>query len=243
MYYLQSRYYDPVIGRFINADGVAYLGADGTLLGYNLFVYCGNNPVMGYDPTGYVNRNGVFAGIAIGILAAGAIALTVVTAGAATPLVASAVTTFGTVVSAALVEASVITTVGAIDERPVVYDVTFVGGKDRIGISLVYDFGADTSETYLHSGRQSKDDLGVTFGTGFVYNYKGRGTYGGEFYDVSMSVDYKGASLGFDFCTDPGNLTTQFSTGCSAFLLTSGFSVPSFGPNRPVVAMDYYWPV
>ena len=53
LYYLQSRYYNPEMGRFINADDTQYLGADGSLTGYNLFAYCGNNPVMGYDPTGY----------------------------------------------------------------------------------------------------------------------------------------------------------------------------------------------
>ena len=52
-YYLQSRYYDPQIGRFINADEVSMLGADGSLLSCNLFAYCRNNPVMGYDPAGY----------------------------------------------------------------------------------------------------------------------------------------------------------------------------------------------
>ena len=44
-YYLQSRYYDPTKGRFLNADSLAYLGADGELRGYNLYTYCGNNPV------------------------------------------------------------------------------------------------------------------------------------------------------------------------------------------------------
>ena len=39
-YYLQSRYYDPEIGRFINADDVLMLGADGTPLSYNLYAYC-----------------------------------------------------------------------------------------------------------------------------------------------------------------------------------------------------------
>ena len=52
LYYLQSRYYNPEWGRFINADDPGYMGVDGTLPSYNLFVYCGNNPVMGYDPTG-----------------------------------------------------------------------------------------------------------------------------------------------------------------------------------------------
>jgi len=49
-YYLESRYYDPAIRRFINADG--YLNANGDILGFNMYAYCGNNPVMGYDPTG-----------------------------------------------------------------------------------------------------------------------------------------------------------------------------------------------
>ena len=48
MYYLQSRYYDPVIGRFINADSALYH----SMLGYNMFAYCENNPVNYYDPTG-----------------------------------------------------------------------------------------------------------------------------------------------------------------------------------------------
>ena len=53
LYYLQSRYYNPEWGRFISADNIDYLGADGTPLSYNLFTYCKNNPVMGYDTSGY----------------------------------------------------------------------------------------------------------------------------------------------------------------------------------------------
>ena len=51
LYYLQSRYYDPITGRFLNADG--YINANGDLIGYNMYVYCSNNPVMYTDPTGY----------------------------------------------------------------------------------------------------------------------------------------------------------------------------------------------
>ena len=54
MYYLQSRYYDPQVGRFINADDVSLLGATGTVLGHNLFAYCENNPTNGCDPTGHL---------------------------------------------------------------------------------------------------------------------------------------------------------------------------------------------
>ena len=50
LYYVSSRYYDPEIGRFINADGYVSTGQD--ILGYNMFAYCGNNPINRKDPTG-----------------------------------------------------------------------------------------------------------------------------------------------------------------------------------------------
>ena len=50
-YYLQSRYYNPEIGRFINADGLISTGQG--LLGNNMFAYCGNNPVTRIDPLGF----------------------------------------------------------------------------------------------------------------------------------------------------------------------------------------------
>ena len=52
LYYLQSRYYNPVVGRFLNADESRFLGIDGGVLGYNLFSYCLNNIVMNKDPSG-----------------------------------------------------------------------------------------------------------------------------------------------------------------------------------------------
>lgn len=54
-YYLQSRYYDPNICRFINADipEIAGLSKD-ISVGTNLFAYCNNNLVNDSDPTGSI---------------------------------------------------------------------------------------------------------------------------------------------------------------------------------------------
>lgn len=50
-YYLQSRYYDPVNHRFINAD--AYATTDPTdAISCNMFAYCGNNPMSFIDFSG-----------------------------------------------------------------------------------------------------------------------------------------------------------------------------------------------
>ena len=50
LYYLQSRYYNPEIGRFINADALVSTGQG--LLGNNMFAYCLNNPVNYIDVQG-----------------------------------------------------------------------------------------------------------------------------------------------------------------------------------------------
>ena len=50
-YYLQSRYYDPAICRFINADTFATTDANG-FLSANMFAYCENNPVSNSDSEG-----------------------------------------------------------------------------------------------------------------------------------------------------------------------------------------------
>ena len=64
LYYLQSRYYNPTIGRFINID--SQLCTD-SFTGLNLFVYCNNNPVRYLDQTG---KEPIFASIAITLLTA-----------------------------------------------------------------------------------------------------------------------------------------------------------------------------
>ena len=69
LYYLNSRYYDPETGRFINADDINYLYQN-KLNGINLYAYCLNNPINLFD------YNGNFAIgllIALGILLVGTV--------------------------------------------------------------------------------------------------------------------------------------------------------------------------
>ena len=70
-YYLNSRYYDPSSGRFLNAD--VYINGNGDLIGFNMFAYCGNNPVMGYDPSG---ESILGALVLLGVVAISALLLT-----------------------------------------------------------------------------------------------------------------------------------------------------------------------
>ena len=72
VYYLQSRYYNPQWGRFLNADipEIAQQ-SKGKINGLNLFAYCCNNPVNYSDPTGMIAVTtfliiGAVAGVVIG---------------------------------------------------------------------------------------------------------------------------------------------------------------------------------
>ena len=53
-YYLQSRYYNPNWGRFINAD--VYCNTGIGVIATNMFTYCDNNPINYIDPDGFFKR-------------------------------------------------------------------------------------------------------------------------------------------------------------------------------------------
>ena len=93
-YYLQSRYYDPVICRFINAD--EYSDTDDGLLGFNMFAYCLNNPMNRTDSNGNWSLSNL-AKVAIGVAAIAvgvvAVAVTAGTAAAVLPAVVAGVKT------------------------------------------------------------------------------------------------------------------------------------------------------
>ena len=96
-YYLNSRYYDAKVCRFVNADDASNLGVeDEEVLSFNLFAYCMNNPINRIDADGDWSLPN-WAKVVIGAVATvAAVAVTVATGGAAAPvLVGVAVSTIG----------------------------------------------------------------------------------------------------------------------------------------------------
>ena len=97
LYYLQSRYYDPAIGRFINADA-EISDVNGELQGYNLFTYCFNNPVNLSDLSG--EWPSWATKLVIGtVCAVAAVAITVATAGTGAAAVVPALVAVGKTVA------------------------------------------------------------------------------------------------------------------------------------------------
>lgn len=86
LYYLNARYYDPEIGRFINADNISILSDVKDIInGLNLFAYCLNNPVNTTDETG--NIPNWLKWLIGGIIVLATVVTIVVTGGAASGLV------------------------------------------------------------------------------------------------------------------------------------------------------------
>ena len=91
LYFLQTRYYDPQTGRFINIDDISYFEPE-TINGLNLYAYCGNDPVNRFDPMGCAwSWSDFWKGLGMVVTAIGAIVLSVTTFGAGVPLAMSIV--------------------------------------------------------------------------------------------------------------------------------------------------------
>ncbi len=60
LYYLQSRYYDPAVGRFVNSDQPELLKFIIDMMDCNLYTYCGNDASNNFDVDGNFSLKGIF---------------------------------------------------------------------------------------------------------------------------------------------------------------------------------------
>ena len=71
LYYLQTRYYDPEVCRFISADDISYLAPE-SINGLNLYAYCLDNPIKYIDFLGYFAITiSILVGLGIFLIVAG----------------------------------------------------------------------------------------------------------------------------------------------------------------------------
>ena len=104
-YYLQSRYYNPEVGRFISSDVLLSTGQG--VLGHNAYAYCLNNPVNREDSNGNWSMPN-WLKVTIGAVAlVGAVALTVATGGGAAAVAVGVAKVVGSVAVSTAVSAGV----------------------------------------------------------------------------------------------------------------------------------------
>ena len=194
MYYLNSRFYDPNIGRFINGDVI--LGPPGNTLGHNIFSYSFNNPIRNVDPSGYWSWKKFWQGTAATVAAVALVAVVVATAPVSIPT--------ALLITGATLATGAALTYGSAAEETIVIDtsgllatpIPGLGGKG--GLSLVIDFENGSAELYAHGGGVQGLAGKFSYSVGVVENYNGQNSYGEYFMNVGG-----GYYLGFDHCYDP----------------------------------------
>ncbi|MBP5407848.1 MAG: RHS repeat-associated core domain-containing protein [Bacilli bacterium] len=213
LYYCNSRYYDPDICRWISIDEISYLDRD-DINGINLWCYCGNNPVVGYDPNGQWNRKKfLVTTVVCAVVATAIIAATIATAGgltaAITPVIlTTAIKASATVTIAATIATAVAVPISAGMEQVVALDLSLVGQtklgiSEKMGLTLLMDFENGRSEIYGHTGTaisfSRTQSIGPSYSLGIVKGYEKPGDYEGPFY--SKGIYAKG--FGLDYSYDP----------------------------------------
>ena len=177
-YYLQSRYYDPQVRRFINAD--SYVNPNGDFLGFNLYAYCSNNPTNYIDPTGeawyhWALGAAVVAACAVativtcGGFAAAATAVTLVASGTAAATTASTVAAGAFIGSsialgtAAVTAASNSSSVDDFMDQGNWATVAYVATSAGTGGAYGYDLSKSTQSIVENLGRENLKDSSINF--------------------------------------------------------------------------------
>ena len=185
----------------------------------NLFIYCDNNPISGFDPNGHWNwgKFGIMA------LATVVLVTAVIASGGSALLVAAAATT-GSVLTYAAAEE-----VTAVADLSVTIPIGKEGHTINVGFSLVLDFKEGDMEGYFHAGTGYGIGGGLTYSVGLIDNYDSPGDYGGHFVNGGINI-----GVGLEHCFDP---TKPYNESVKATTVTfsNGFSA--------YVGYDYYWQI
>ena len=228
-YYLQSRYYDPVVQRFISADN--------NFSNYNLFMYCGNNPINRVDSNGehwyYLWIDDLIEAV--------------------DELMASV---SNIIYGKAASERSFYDPKGANDlwnSRPFqetkpsqemqtftefMYEHDFVADISvsvstkiedsyvKVGVSKVLSPNKNIDASYIHAGvgqsTSSVFPITISYSVGIVNNVNAKNDYAKDFLDIGIVT-----GIGFDYCWWPN--------GASAYGFTVSNSYGVYG------GYDYYW--
>ena len=229
LYYLQSRYYNPSWGRFLNADN--------NLSTTNLFMYCENNPIIRVDPDGehwyYLWLDDLFEevynlmGCVSNIVYGGEAAKMFFTnpAGAvqlwnSRPFQDAHPSQEMQIFSEFMYSHDFVADVSVSGSIP----KTNIYGK--VGVSKVFSPSKDINSLYVHAGgglsTPSVIPVTISYSFGITKGVNRPEDYARDFYDTGFSAIY-----GFDYCYWPG--------GSSAYSFTIGNSYGIY------TGYDYYW--
>lgn len=159
LYYLNSRYYDAKVCRFVNADDPEIIdGANEHILENNLYAYCFNNPVNLTDDYGYWPSwaKKLVAAVAITACVVAVAAATVVTCGAAAPALAAA--GVGVVSS---ISASAVATAANVAVAATVVSTAATYTYSRMETGSLY-YAKNDPDPYLGLDRRNRGEKGKT---------------------------------------------------------------------------------
>ena len=230
-YYLQSRYYDPAICRFINAD--TYLSTGQGMLGHNMFTYCGNNPVNYCDSSGrfFFTLLGAVIGAAVGYIdayIAGEDPIKGAIAGGVSGAIAGAGVDIGVIITVSTGGTAI--GVGA----AVAIGLGAIGGFVGTGISNDWKFkkdGESLALQYMESALIGGMANAISFGLGPINGEIAKGTVS----QIVRSIGYEGMK-DFTYNLVTGGIISWFSTFTNRIISTM-LSTP-VEPSLPVISIS-----
>ncbi len=141
LYYLNSRYYDPEVCRFINADDISILSEGKEFInGLNLYAYCNSNPIMHSDQNGAAWWDWLIAIFIVVAVVVATVAITIATGGVGTTMIAGAL--IGAGISGITSTITQLATTGTLNPFQLFADMAFGAITGLIGGSALGFVGA-----------------------------------------------------------------------------------------------------